>query len=166
MDSYFSRSIWWLVCHNLFSSFFLPGWSELPKLSGNIILMAILTTILAITLIIILMVTLMIRLMIRLLFVHYALNKWRVIDRNNPLFLLLFPTNSSIALLLCLQIDYHIYFIFSYLSFSLGNELDNYPAGESDPYDDVLSFPDEIMRKVREFMLIKGGIWKFFIFNV
>ena len=95
MDSYYSRSIWWLVCHNLFSSFFLPGWSELPKLSGNIILMAILTTVLAITLIIILIVTLM----IRLLFVHYALNKWRVIDRNNPLFLLLFPTNSSIALL-------------------------------------------------------------------
>ena len=153
MDSYYSRSIWWLVCHNLFSSFFLPGWSELPKLSGNFILMAILTTILAITIIIMLMVTLM----IRLLFVHYALNKWRVIDRNNPLFLLLFPTNSSITLLLCLQIDYHIYFIFSYLSFSLGNELDNYPAGESDPYDDVLSFPDEIMRKVREFMLIKGG---------
>ena len=112
--------------------------------------MAILTTILAITIIIILMVTLI----IRLLFVQYALNKGRVIDRNNPLFLLLFLTNSSIALLQRLQIDYHIYFIFSYVSFSLGNELDNYPAGESDPYDDVLSFPDEIMRKVREFMLI------------
>ena len=30
----------------------------------------------------------------------------------------------------------------------IGNELDNYPAGDSDCYEDVLSFPDEIMRKV------------------
>ena len=30
----------------------------------------------------------------------------------------------------------------------IGNELDNYPAGETDPYEDILSFPDEIMRKV------------------
>jgi hypothetical protein len=32
---------------------------------------------------------------------------------------------------------------------SLGVELDNYPAGDTDCYEDVLSFPDEIMRKVR-----------------
>lgn len=31
-----------------------------------------------------------------------------------------------------------------------GNELDNYPAGETDPYEDILSFPDEIMRKVTQ----------------
>jgi hypothetical protein len=30
----------------------------------------------------------------------------------------------------------------------IGNELDNYPAGDTDPYGDVVSFPDEIMRKV------------------
>ena len=30
---------------------------------------------------------------------------------------------------------------------ALGDELDNYPAGETDPYDDILSLPDEIMRK-------------------
>jgi SSXT protein (N-terminal region) len=30
---------------------------------------------------------------------------------------------------------------------SLGNELDNYPPGDTDPYEDVLSFPDEIMKK-------------------
>ena len=30
----------------------------------------------------------------------------------------------------------------------IGNELDNYPAGDADPYGDVVSFPDEIMRKV------------------
>jgi hypothetical protein len=30
---------------------------------------------------------------------------------------------------------------------SLGCELDNYPAGESDLYEEAYSFPDEIMRK-------------------
>jgi SSXT protein (N-terminal region) len=30
---------------------------------------------------------------------------------------------------------------------ALGNELDNYPPGDTDPYEDVMGFPDEIMRK-------------------
>jgi hypothetical protein len=41
---------------------------------------------------------------------------------------------------------------------SLGDELDNYPAGEFDLYDEANSFPDEIMRKdVLEDLLPHGS---------
>lgn len=30
---------------------------------------------------------------------------------------------------------------------TLGDELDNYPAGVTDPYEEILLLPDEIMRK-------------------
>lgn len=44
---------------------------------------------------------------------------------------------------------YEVYYTTLKINFTLsGNELDNYPAGETDPYEDILSFPDELMRKV------------------